>query len=175
MKKIILLILFSIFTPSCKKVSISATEMDPVELKKEILENGNRQAYVNFFIYQGGKVIDKDFLSISIKTYKKYNYEEALSYIYLGYVYKYNPKIPFLTGNVNELFAKVPKKEHEEALNYLKIGKEKGNLTCIAHLIEYYDYIGELEKSKDLLVYKNKLIEINHKKINDSVNTLKPF
>jgi hypothetical protein len=164
MKQIIILILFSLLMFSCKKVSISAAEMNPVELKKEILESGNSQAYVKFVTYQYGKEIDKDFLYISMKMYHEHNYLNALSYIYLGYVYKHNPKIPFLTGNVNELFVKVPKKEQEEALNYLKIGKEKGNLTCIIHLKEYYNYIGEIQKSEELSIYQNKIMEEHKKK-----------
>ncbi len=150
-------------------------KLDTIELKNEILENGNRQAYVKFFIYQYKKEIDKDFLRISLDMYHKYNYNKALSDIYLGYIYKHNPKTPFLTGNVNELFVKIPKNEQEKVLNYLEIGVEKGEDACISHLIEYYDFIGETQKSKDLTIYQDKLFEDFKKRINDSISKSKIF
>lgn len=107
--------------------------------------------------------------------YHDYNYEDVLSKIYLGYVYKNNPETPFLEGNVNELFIKIPKSEQEKALNYLEIGKGKGDITCIVHLKEYYAFIGETQKSKDLTIYQDKLFEDFKKRINDSISKSKIF
>ena len=175
MKKIILLIVFLIFMISCKKVSVSAAEMNPSELKDEILENGDRKSYINFEIFQNGKKIDKDFLSISLLMYEKYNYIKSLRSIYFAFIYKNNPNIPFMSGNINELFVKIPKKEQEIALNYLKIGLKKDDYSCIQELINHYKYIGETKKSSDLIIYQDKLVEENYKRIRDSINKKNPF
>ena len=172
MRKIFLLILITTSMFNCKEVSKSAGEMDPVELKEDVLKNGNKNSYLILSIYYCDKKMDNDFLDISILMYEKYNYTNALSDIYNAYIYKYNPETHFNNGDKAELFKKKKKKEQEKALKYLEIGVKKGNYACIESLSEYYLSIGKSEESEKLLKIQTELIIEHRKKVNDSLTKI---
>lgn len=170
---IIVLIIVILFFLSCKnEVSTTLDDMNPEELKKDIVNTGNTSSFNLLSMYYGDKKMDEDFLDISILMYEKYNYTNALSDIYNAYIYKYNPNILFLNGDKSELFKKIPKEEQERALKYLKIGVIKGDYACIESLSEYYLSIGKIDKSKELLKLQEDLIEKHKRKVNDTLSTV---
>lgn len=169
---IIIIIIILLFFSCKNKISKTLDDMNPELLKKEIINTGSIKSFKLLSMYYGDKKMDEDFLEISILMYEKYNYTNALSDIYYAYIYKYNPNIPFYNGDKAQLFKKVPKKEQEIALKYLKIGVEEGDYACIESLSEYYLSIGKIYKSKELLKLQEDLIENHKKKVKDSLTRI---
>ncbi|MCB9202139.1 MAG: hypothetical protein H6604_03690 [Flavobacteriales bacterium] len=171
MKKILIL-LGLYLTFGCQRTSVSVTEMDPNELKEKILKNGDEKSYTLLSMYYDDKLLDPEFLEISKMMYHKYNYTRALSDIFPAYVYTYNPNQPYDVYKAVSLLNNIPPDKQEEALNYLKIGVEKGDYSCIDNLSEYYLNKGDSVESKRLLEYKKRLVEERSRKIEDSLRRI---
>jgi hypothetical protein len=82
---------------------------------------GDKNSYLFFTGWYRDKIMDKDYLDLSIMMYEKHHYDYALSNIYRAYIFKYNNAVPFSNDNLAELFKKVPKEEQLIALKYLKV------------------------------------------------------
>jgi hypothetical protein len=156
-----------------KKPQKIISAKDKEKLKQEIINTGNTASFDLLSMYYGDKVMDEDFLSLSILMYEKYHYDKALSNIYYAYIYKYNPRTPFFSGDKAELFKKVPKEEQEIALKYLKIGLEKGDYASMECLFNYYLSIGDELKSKEVLLKKEESMIIDMGKVKDSLKKSK--
>lgn len=170
-EKLYFFIIFFLIFLSCNKTrdSVSLHEKSPEKLKKEIISSGNVESYKLLSMYYGDKKMDEDFLGLSIMMYEKNNCIDALSNIYYAYIYKYNPNVPFFSGNETELFKNVPKKEQEIALKYLEIGYSKGDYPCMEALSDYYLSIGENNKSEQIIKKLDDLIIEHRKKVNDTL------
>ena len=166
----ILIIAILLFFRCQYKVTKTLDDMNPELLKKEIINNGRKSSYDLLSMYYDDKKMDEDFLDISILMYERYNYTKALSNIYFAYIYKYNPDIPFYSGDKAKLFKNVPEKEQEIALSYLKIGSSKEDYACIESLSDYYLSINKEEESKKILQRLDDLIVEHRRKVNDSIS-----
>ena len=152
------------------KETIPLDEANPELLKNEIRKSGNVDSYKKLTMYYVDKKMDPDFLEISILMYEKYKCIDALSIIYDAVIYKYNPEIPFYTGDKTALLSKVPINQKLIALHYLKIGLKIGDYSCIENLSEYYLSIGDYEKSRQLMKKIDSIVNIRRKYIKDSLN-----
>ena len=153
----------------CCKTSESPSDMDPKKLKEEVMQTGNLKSYKLLGMYYDGKIMDDDFLDISIMMYEKYSHSFVLSSIYLAFIYKYT-KVPYYSGIKTELFKNVPNDQQAIALEYLNIGIQLGEYSCFGYLSDYYLSIGEKEKSFEIKKEFDELRVKDQKMILDSLS-----
>jgi hypothetical protein len=154
-------------------VSVHPQQMDAELLKEKILKEKDLNAYKNYILNQRNKPFNEEHIKLSEIIYEKYHSRIALMFIINSYFKKYNPDFIISLEGDEKYFKNIPKEDLYILLKYINIGVEKEYYACIQILSDYYKYLGDDKKAKELEESIEILIIENRKKVNDSLNNLK--
>jgi hypothetical protein len=153
--------------------SVHPSEMDVELLKKKIIKDKDLNAYKYYKINQRGKEFNEDHIKLSEIIYEKYKFYPALDFIIFSYFKKHNPDYHISLESKEKYFKNIPKEDLKILLDYINIGVENEDYSCIQKLSDYYKYVGDDKIAKKLEESIEILIIENRKKVNDSLAKIK--
>lgn len=151
-------------------VSVHPQQMDAELLKEKILKDKDLNAYKYYVMNQRGKEFHEDHILLSEIIYEKYHSRITLLFIINSYFKKHNSDYIISSESDEKYFKNIPKEDLNILLKYINIGVEKEYYACIQILSDYYKYLGDDKKAKELEDSIKILIIENRKKVNDSLN-----